>query len=174
MTTTTQLVDALKATHMLDESGHLKGCGYDLSETCACIQLPALLSAALPHLTPPPLTVFGSEALFAVHLERHEQDRKWGPYRDNPDGVGPTLLIAGYRSADYADAVRQENEHEFAEGRRLSWANILLKQFSAAIATDDATVLRSRLVKVAAVAVAWIERLDERKAVDARLDEVCP
>jgi hypothetical protein len=92
------------------------------------------------------------QVLKQVLAERHAQDKKWGE-QNHPDGTGGKfmeLLAAANRSAC---------NKEFAEGRG-TWFAILQEEVSEAFAEADPEKLRTELIQVAAVAVAWVEKLN--------------
>jgi len=93
-------------------------------------------------------------ALNAVSVERHAQDQKWG-VQNHPDGTG-----AGY-SKELADTAREATQIA-AENGFLTWRHILTEEFYEAIAECRVDQLRTELIQVAAVAVAWVEAIDRR------------
>jgi hypothetical protein len=88
-----------------------------------------------------------------VIAERAAQDRQWGE-QNHPDGTSPAAYT---RAAEVAQAVT--NMHA-AEGS-VTWLDILHEEVMEAFASRTP---RDELVQVAAVAVAWIEAIDRRKA----------
>ncbi len=110
-------------------------------------------------------------AFRAIDAERDRQDAKWGRQR-HPDGTGPTLA-----NRATAEAAKLLTDTAAAAGR-VTWADILREEVYEAFAEDDVDKLRTELVQVAAVAVQWVEALDERPepasavaALRARRDE---
>nr|WP_179282822.1 hypothetical protein [Rhodococcus sp. 15-1154-1] len=100
-----------------------------------------------------------------IGLERRRQDAKWGPDRDQPNGTGGPL-------SDWAaDTNRRNCERAFAEGRG-SWYHILAEEVGEAFAESDPASLRTELVQVAAVAMAWIDNLDRTAAQRALRTEL--
>jgi hypothetical protein len=91
-----------------------------------------------------------------VAAERTRQDEKWGP-QDHPDGTG------GRWRGITAAAAKRECQEAFAAGRG-TWALVLQEEVAEVLAESDREALRTELVQVAAVAVAWIEALDRRDA----------
>lgn len=71
-----------------------------------------------------------STVLHTITQERIEQDMKWGAYRDQPD---------------------------------MTWISILLKEVlevAQATIEHDAVRMKTELVQVAAVAIAWLEAIE--------------
>lgn len=89
-----------------------------------------------------------------VRAERYAQDVKWGE-QNHPDGTG--------RPGDVwvADAARAQCQAAFAAGRG-TWRDVLTEEFEEAMAETDPEKLRTELIQVAAVAVAWVEAIDRR------------
>lgn len=98
------------------------------------------------------------EVLAQVAIERKHQDAKWGE-QNHPNGTG------GPGRAQDAENARRECKRQFAEGTG-TWLDILEEEVAEAYAEVDQDKLRTELVQVAAVAVAWIEAID-RRPVDA-------
>ncbi len=97
-------------------------------------------------------TIETKKILQEVSDERARQDKKWGE-QNHPDGTGD---IDQQEQADYARA-----ECDLAaKGGRLTFAHILEEEFWEALAEADKGKLRTELLQVAAVSVAWIEKLD--------------
>lgn len=105
-----------------------------------------------------------SGPLAEVALEREAQDRKWGE-QNHPDGTGPNLLMPnGGITADlYREAMRDrcDQMHRFGAG---TWEHILTEEYAEALAESDPDKLRTELLQLAAVAVAWAECIDRRQA----------
>ena len=82
-----------------------------------------------------------------VRCERIRQDRKWGP-QNHPDGTGPqwATLLAEARAACNND----------------NWAHILREEFYEALVETEPEKIKTELIQVAAVAVAWAEAIDRR------------
>lgn len=95
-----------------------------------------------------------------VGLERHRQDEKWGE-QNHPDGTGPSGFhrhISGV-----ADRYRSECDAAARAGK-VTFRHIFLEEVFEAMAEHDPGQLRAELVQVAAVAVAWVEAIDRRRA----------
>jgi hypothetical protein len=92
----------------------------------------------------------------AIARERDAQDAKWGE-QNHPDGTAG----AGRRT-EARNATLWTNMQ--AAEKTLCWSDILEEEVAEALAEDDPALLRAELVQVAAVAVAWIEAIDRRKA----------
>lgn len=95
-----------------------------------------------------------SDVLLTVLRERVQQDSKWGQ-QNHLDGTG---FPEDKRRADRQRITT--NLH--AEQGRLQWRDILAEEFYEALAEYDEEALRTELIHVAAVAVAWVEALDRR------------
>lgn len=94
-----------------------------------------------------------------IAAERERQDEKWGE-QNHPDGTGPGFAI---------DAKRARHRCNLAAALGLvSYRDILNEEVFEAFAESDPDKLRVELIQVAAVAVAWIEKLDrERNALES-------
>ena len=101
-------------------------------------------------------TILTDLVLGQVGTERAAQDAKWGP-QNHPDGTG------GRDARDACDAARMLCDLRHREGRG-TWSDILREEVCEAFAESDPRKLRAELVQVAAVAVAWVEAIDRRKA----------
>lgn len=91
--------------------------------------------------------------LAEVGIERDLQERKF------PEQRLPNGSCSSYRPQ--ADAYRRLCDNNDAADC-LSWADILREEFYEALAEEDDEELRAELVQVAAVAVRWIEAIDQR------------
>lgn len=89
-----------------------------------------------------------------VARERQAQDVKWGE-QNHPDGTGQ------YPEVIEADVARMATENA-ADGGYLDWLHILREEVAEAFAETDPVRLRGELLRVAAVAVAWVEAIDRR------------
>lgn len=94
--------------------------------------------------------------LAEVAIERDQQDAKWGP-QDHPDGTGDPALAA------YAMLSKQKTD-DAAKSGELTWMLILNEEFAEACVESDQDRLRAELIQTAAVAVAWVEAIDRRRA----------
>lgn len=108
----------------------------------------------------------GSALMAAINdviRERVAQHATWGR-QDHPDGTGPDLILTdlphfqGHARADHLEAWAKAR-CQAAEGGD-TYERILTEEWAEAITSDDPGRLRRELVQVAAVAVAWIEKLD--------------
>lgn len=95
-----------------------------------------------------------SAVLAEVRAERARQDAKFGE-QNHPDGTG----YPG--SEGHADYWRQRCQTAFADDAG-TWGHVLLEEVFEALAEADPAQLRTELVQVAAVAVAWAEAIDRR------------
>jgi hypothetical protein len=104
-----------------------------------------------------------AEVLDEVLSERQAQNRKWGE-QNHPDGTGPGVKWMSANGSDAADLtvqLRGRCQRRFAAGDG-TWLDILLEELAEALAEDEPEKLRTELVQVAAVAVAWVEAIDRR------------
>ncbi|MDF3308737.1 hypothetical protein P3H15_27340 [Rhodococcus sp. T2V] len=91
-------------------------------------------------------------AIYAdIRDERIRQDDKWGE-QNHADGTGP-----GYQKHAHAARRRCKAAAEFG---LVSFKDILEEKVYEAFAESDPAKLRAELIQVAAVAVAWVEKLD--------------
>ncbi len=90
-----------------------------------------------------------------VYLERARQDAKWGE-QNHPNGTG------GEWAQEEADSCRQLCDVAFQDGCG-TFRLILAEEVAEAFAESDKTRLREELIQVAAVAVAWVEKLDRER-----------
>lgn len=124
-------------------------------------------AAALPNL---------ALVLANVARERVAQQMKWGQ-QNHPDGTGPmevhlydlpTSLDSeagvGFVYADDFEAWATTSCETHAAADDITYADILLEEVAEALATGDPKQLRTELIQVAAVAVAWVEKLDREEA----------
>lgn len=88
--------------------------------------------------------------------ERRRQDDRWGE-QNHPDGTG------GRGSEERASMYRAlcDARHKNGTG---SWLDILLEEVFEAGAEGDELNLRAELIRVAAMAVSWVEAIDRRHA----------
>ncbi len=89
-----------------------------------------------------------------VANERARQNIKWGD-QDHPDGTGDAPAVA---AAVFAKA----ETNKAAEQGTLDWRLILDEEVAEAFAESDRVKLRTELIQVAAVAIAWVEAIDRR------------
>ncbi len=99
-----------------------------------------------------------SGVLGEVAAERGRQDARWGE-QNHVNGTGPDRPLFGRRAEDVARAVKAEVDKRAREGT-LSYAGVLLEEVAEAFAEADPARLRAELIQVAAVAVAFAEKID--------------
>lgn len=97
--------------------------------------------------------------------ERARQDAKWGE-QNHADGTG---RYGGITAEAQAQMARRACDIAFKEGTG-SWRHILLEEVYEALAETDPQQLRTELIQVAAVAVAWVEAIDRRGAGEGTAD----
>lgn len=108
----------------------------------------------------------GPSVLDEVSAERERQEELWGE-QNHPDGTGPLLVLEGF--PEWQDSVasamhieswarrRCDTEHN---GGRGTYEMILTEEWAEVIASDDPIKLRAELIQLAAVAAAWVEKID--------------
>lgn len=104
------------------------------------------------------------KTLAAVEVQRGADDSEAGFFRDYPDGVAGTMFAGPSLPADLREV--QHARQALADAKRVarpSWRHLLSLEVAIAFAARDERMLRLALVKVAAVAVAWVEALDMRR-----------
>lgn len=93
--------------------------------------------------------------LAEVVAERKRQHKLWGQ-QTHKDGTSAKL---GYE----AEKAKNEYREEKKKNGDPTWRAILNEEVCEAFAETQPRRLRSELVQVAAVAIAWIEDIDRRK-----------
>ena len=98
--------------------------------------------------------------LAEVAVERGRQERRFG-VQNWPDGTGPAVHdpITGLTHGTMATAYRRRCDQRTTLGH-LTYRDILQEEVHEALAETDKRRLRAELVQVAAVAVAWVEKID--------------
>jgi hypothetical protein len=89
-----------------------------------------------------------------VVSERLHQNEKWGE-QNHTDGTGGPIEI------EHAKAAKSLCDTMFRDGKG-AWRFILLEEVAEAFAESLPGNLRTELIQVAAVAVAWVEAIDRR------------
>lgn len=108
--------------------------------------------------------------LAEVAAERARQDAKWGKqdYR-SVSGItaawSPDSRAKAY-GIDSEEIAKHRCQSRFANGVG-TYADIAIEEVAEAICAPDDDARRAELVQVAAVAVAWIEAIDRRRAAEA-------
>jgi hypothetical protein len=122
-------------------------------------------------MTYPTILPRSARVLEEVSHERARQDARWGQ-QNHPDGTGPRGVwflqleahLAGdsWLNGDVADAAKHRcaSAADVAEGD--TWEKVLTEEVAEAYAESDVAKLRTELIQVAAVAVAWVEAIDRR------------
>jgi hypothetical protein len=88
-----------------------------------------------------------------VRAERSRQDQRWGKQM-HPNGTSQKFK-------PMADSARNACRKADAQGAN-TWMHIMREEVWEALSETDRERLRSELVQVVAVGVAWIECLDEQ------------
>jgi hypothetical protein len=113
-----------------------------------------------------------------IQQERERQDAKWGE-QNHADGTGAQHFFLGKGLGapatfaylrDRATWITDSN----ATVGRITYADIFLEEVFEAMAEDDQDRLREELVQTAAVAVAWIEKIDRDKLRVPRKSKYLP
>lgn len=92
-----------------------------------------------------------------VARERDRQDAKWG---EQNHADGSDQMVRGWTWQEIGvEWVVVAHE---ALGRNPTWSAILVEEVGEALQTDNPAKLRAELIQVAAVAVAWVECIDQR------------
>lgn len=105
-----------------------------------------------------------TRVLEEIRWERFRQESLWGQ-QNHPDGTGPYILgdlvVDGrHRYATGLERwARRRCDSEHAEGRG-TYEQILTEEWAEAVACGDPIRLRGELVQLAAVAAAWVEKID--------------
>jgi hypothetical protein len=108
------------------------------------------------------------KVLKEVAEERKSQEARWGE-QNHHDGTGPLTLFLGARVpeehtyADIRERATDLTDWNTSAGR-LSYGDIFLEEVFEAMAESDQDRLREELIQCAAVAVAWVEKIDRDKA----------
>lgn len=112
--------------------------------------------------------------------EGYKQDLKWG--QQNYPCLNKTLL----NKVGGCDTVIMTNEYQIptqemakfttdlkAKRGDLTWADIALEEFSEVVSEFDIYKRRSELIRLTAVCVAWIEKIDRDIAELKCIDSLC-
>lgn len=111
------------------------------------------------------------KALALVEAQRGADDADAGFFRDYPDGVAGTMFAGPSLPADLREVTHARQALKDAKRvAKPSWRHLLSLELAVAFAARDEKSLRAALVKVASVAVAWVEALDRRQ--EEKLAEV--
>jgi hypothetical protein len=97
-----------------------------------------------------------ARVLADVTAEREAQHAAHGVQHHLADGTG-----AEWKA--FAEHMRTECQRAAAEGR-MTWQHILLEEVAEALAEDEPDRIRGELVQAAAVAVQWLQAIDQRPA----------
>lgn len=99
-----------------------------------------------------------------VIAERMRQHAKWGEqnWPDFPPEINPVRRPRAYGLPSEL-AAKARVEHG-AVARNLTYGDILVEEVAEAFSTKTRAELRAELIQVAAVAQAWVEKLDREDA----------
>jgi len=115
-----------------------------------------------------------AKAIQDIINERLRQLEKHGDQSHLPDGTGPDIeldnlpvvgwgTVSAERLAAWAKArCKAASQNEGGNGT-ITYEQILTEEWAEAIAESDPTKLREELVQLATVAVAWIEKIDNKE-----------
>lgn len=111
------------------------------------------------------LTPTTQPVLNEVLAERIRQDEKWGEqnWPSFPEWAVHAIHRAHYYGVPPEALAKRATEMRFAN-RVGTYGDIFIEEVAEAIGAPDEDHLREELVQVAAVAVAWVEAIDRRKA----------
>jgi hypothetical protein len=105
-------------------------------------------------------------AFTELRRERIAQQKKWGE-QNHPDGTGEDLWKHRAQNA-------KEMTDLAAKTGALTYMDILFEEVAEAFAESDKAKLRVELVQVAAVALAWLEKLERETGTEPRCESVSP
>lgn len=138
--------------HMHQDIGSREPCSYCWLRAGRAVQILAQQGALLDG------------PLAEVRAERARQDERWGE-QNHPDGTHDCQDTRAY-----ADMAREWCQSA-AEAGQVTWQHILNEEVAELFAEEDPAKLRTELIQVAAVAVAWVKAIDRRTAGPARAGE---
>jgi len=102
--------------------------------------------------------------------ERVKNRARWG-VQDHPSVHGVPHGMPNTFIYDIPSEQTTKNRcHGKARRGTLTWADILLEEFAEAVDAPNEVARHAELVQVAAVALAWIECIDRRRAADLAAD----
>ncbi|ANU79698.1 hypothetical protein SEA_JAYCOOKIE_98 [Arthrobacter phage JayCookie] len=99
-----------------------------------------------------------------TRVEREAQTEKWGE-QNHPNGTGAENRFSG-SGAPYghlANIARTVTDNNARTGT-ITYADIFLEEVFEAMAESDPTALRKELIQCAAVALAWVQKIDRDTA----------
>ena len=138
--------------HMHQDIGSREPCSYCWLRAGRAVQILAQNGALLDG------------PLAEVHAERARQDTRWGE-QNHPDGTHDCPDTRAYAG------MAQEWRQSAAEVGEVTWQHILNEKVAALFAEEDPATLRTELIKVAAIAVAWVGAIDRREAEPDEAEE---
>lgn len=121
-------------------------------------------------MTYPTILPRDARVLEEVSQERVRQDSKWG-VQNHPNGTGDDVALLHGRPLPQPHARVAVTMGTLAHTARavtdqaanlgtVTYADILLEEVGEAFAESDPARLRAELIQVAAVAVAWVAKID--------------
>lgn len=101
-----------------------------------------------------------------VRNERREQYRRYGTNDNLQDGTGPNTRWLGPYTGAPANLIeadlRADYEDYEEETGNPTWVHLVREEMAEAFCEDDPARLRDELIQIAALCVAWVEKLDAR------------
>lgn len=91
------------------------------------------------------------QVLVEIRRERQRQYQKWGDQSHLPNGTTEELRFIADQCKAYNDLA--------ADKGMTTWADILEEEVAEAVCEVDESLLEKELVQIAAVTVAWLEKL---------------
>lgn len=109
-----------------------------------------------------------NRVLGEVLAERIVQHDKWGE-QNHANGTGPwqPLIPYGHDYATIAQNAKRTTDAHAKGPETLTYADIFLEEVFEAMAEHDPEKLRTELIQCAAVAVAWVEKIDRDTAKES-------
>lgn len=119
-----------------------------------------------------------NNVLKEVQAERDRQEAKWGE-QNHADGTGPDHFFLGKglgapATFEYLRDRATEITDYHAKIGRITYTDIFLEEVFEAVAETDQDKLREELIQVAAVAVAWVQKIDRDKVRVPRKSKYLP
>lgn len=97
----------------------------------------------------------------AIERERFAQIAQWGEQRGYKDGTGHEFFLR------MAGEYKAQNDARQEAGKPGVWSKVLLEEVFEALSETDELMLEDELIQTAAVCVAWIEDLRQRRGAKA-------
>lgn len=119
-----------------------------------------------------------NNVLKEVQQERERQEAQWGE-QNHADGSGPDHFFLGKGlDAPATFGYLRDRATEITDSHekigRITYTDIFLEEVFEAVAETDQDKLREELIQCAAVAVAWVEKIDRDKVRTPRKAQYLP